>query len=119
MNKKYETIKQNLIDDIKAEREQNKDWANLKSIDKGIKYLENITCLKCNLGNGIAFIKPSGHLGIYWGLSNNKHITLTLLDRELMLSVITEDSHFLINEKSSIENFEKILGLYTIYRRCM
>lgn len=56
----------------------------------------------------IAFVRPSGHPAFYWGLGKNRHITLSVVDDDLLLSIVYPDKDTRIVMSSTVNNFNAL-----------
>lgn len=55
-----------------------------------------------------AFVRPSGHPALYWGLGKNRHITLSVVDDDLLLSIVFPDKDTRIVMPSTVNNFNAL-----------
>ncbi len=102
-------IKENndmIINDLALEKQEHGDIASYQSFVKAEAYIKSLQAPF--FVSPSVFVRPSGHPAFYWGLGHGRHITLSVIDDDLLLSIVFPESDIRIVKPSNISNFNAL-----------
>lgn len=95
-----------VLSDLTLERQEYSGEVSQKSFDIAENYIKSLSVPF--LVTPQAFVRPSGHPAFYWGLGKSRHITLSIVDDDLLLSIILPDQDTRIVMPSTVNNFNAL-----------
>jgi hypothetical protein len=98
--------KLDILVELQKEKALNADGVSVKSFSSLESFIQKSIDLFAVPPT--TFTRPSGHPALYWGLGGERHITLSAIDNDLLLSIILPDSDTRIVASSNFENFQQL-----------
>lgn len=95
-----------ILNDLYLEKQEHAHNLSQLSFDLAENYIKSLE--KPFLKSPDAFVRPSGHIAFYWGLGKERHIILSVIDDDLLLSVVFPEEDMRIIKPSSVENFNEL-----------
>lgn len=95
-----------ILSDLTSERQEHVGEISQKSFDMAENYIKSLQ--NPFLITPYAFVRPTGHPAFYWGLGQKRHITLSVVDDDLLLSIVFPDKDTRIVMPSTLNNFNSL-----------
>ncbi len=95
-----------ILNDLYLERQEHVHNLSQLSFDLAESYIKSLE--RPFLKKPDSFVRPSGHVAFYWGLGKERHIILSVIDDDLLLSVVFPEEDIRIIKASSVENFNEL-----------
>lgn len=102
-----------ILKELYLEKQEYADEVSTASFDKAENYIKSLQVPF--LVSPIAFIRPTGHVAFYWGLGGSKHIMLSVIDDDLLLSIISPEEDIKIVRSSNMMNFDSLARIVNDY----
>lgn len=99
-------ISSEILSELLLEKQENMKNASVTSFAMAESFIKDPSVSFGSMPE--TFTRPSGHPAFYWGLGKNRHITLSVIDDDLLLSIVFPDKDTRIVMPSSIANFSEL-----------